>query len=250
MKTIAIVNQKGGVGKTTCAVNIAAGLVSLGKRVMLIDLDPQAHSTYGLGIPAHELEATVYHVLLGKAALRDIILERSGLWIVPSSLDLSGVDIELAGVPGREFILREAIHKAELDLDAVFIDCAPNLGLLTLNALTVSNEVYIPITTEFLPLHGVGKLSETLDLVRSRLNPGLIVGGVIATRYDGRKILNREISEKIKDFFGDKFFKTPIRENVALAEAPSFGSSIFEYKPDSTGAQDYADLCREITERL
>jgi chromosome partitioning protein len=248
MKTIAIANQKGGVGKTTTTLNIGAGLTRLDKKVLLIDLDPQAHLTYSMGIMAHELTRTIYQVLKGEVTVETVILDSDGVKLIPSTLDLSGAEIELSRLPGREILLRTAISRPR-DFDYILIDCPPSLGLLTLNAFTTAKEVYIPIQMEFLALQGMGKLLQTVEAVRKRLNKDLGITGVIGTRFDSRKVLNREIKDKVKANFGDKVFKTLIREDISLAEAPSFGKSIFEYRPDSHGAEDYLALCREIVER-
>jgi chromosome partitioning protein len=255
MKIIALINQKGGVGKTTCAINIGAGLNKLSKRVLLIDLDPQAHLTYSLGVPAHslgvpahELNNTVYELLKGAVTLKETIIERNGLSLVPSSLNLSGAEIEFSGVAGREFLLKETVEGLK-KYDYVFIDCPPSLGLLTLNALTTAQKVYIPLQTEFLALQGMTKLLETITVVKKRLNKNIEIAGIIAMRFDNRKNLNREVVEKIKEYFGDKLFNTLIRDNISLAEAPSFGKTIFEYKSNSYGAKDYLDLCKEIIKR-
>lgn len=248
MKIIALINQKGGVGKTTSTLNIGAGLTKLGKKVLLIDLDPQAHLTYSLGIEAHDLNRTVYDLLKKQATLEEVLIGRDGLKLIPSTLDLAGTEIELSGVPGREFLLKEALAGLR-GFDYVLMDCPPSLGLLTLNALVAAQEVYIPIQAEFLALKALSKLLETVEVVKNRLNGKLEITGIIATRYDARKILNRGIVDRIRDYFGDKLFNTLIRENISLAEAPSYGQTIFEYKPDSYGAEDYLNLCREITER-
>ncbi|MCK5768294.1 MAG: ParA family protein [Candidatus Atribacteria bacterium] len=248
MKIIALINQKGGVGKTTCAINIGAGLNMLNKRVLLIDLDPQAHLTYSLGLPAHELKNTVYELLKGNVNLKDTIVKRNGLSLVPSSLNLSGAEIEFSGMAGREFLLKEILDKTN-NYDYTFIDCPPSLSLLTLNALTTAQEVYIPLQTEFLALQGMTKLLETIAIVKKRLNKNIDTTGIIATRFDIRKNLNREVVNKIKEYFGDKLFKTMIRDNISLAEAPSFGKTIFEYKSNSYGAKDYLNLCKEIVKR-
>ena len=173
---------------------------------------------------------------------------RNGVSVIPSSIDLSGADIELSGVAGREFLLKEAIAAVK-DFDYVLIDCPPNLGLLTLNALTSADEVYIPVQAEFLALQGMSKLLETIEVVKKRLNGRLTISGVLATRFDGRKNLNNEVVERIASYFGDRLFQTRVRDNVSLAEAPSHGQSIFEYAPRSYGAEDYERLCREIVER-
>jgi chromosome partitioning protein len=248
MKKIAFINQKGGVGKTTCTMNIGAGLSSLGKKVLLVDLDPQAHLTYSLGIEAHELENTVYDLLKGTCKAKETILSRNGIALLPSSLELSGAEIEFSGIAGREFLLREALENIKT-YDYILFDCPPSLGLLTLNALTTTQEVYIPLQTEFLALQGMSKLLNTIEIVKKRLNKGIDITGIIATRFDNRKNLNKEVVEKIENHFGNRLFKTFIRDNVSLAEAPSFGQTIFEYKANSYGAKDYLSLCQEIIKR-
>jgi len=197
MKTIALINQKGGVGKTTSVINIGAGLARMGKSVLLIDLDPQAHLTYGLGIMAHDQDRTVYELLKGEATIEDVPQDRNGIAIIPSSLNLSGAELELSGIAGREFLLAEAV-KGVKGIEYILIDCPPSLGLLTLNALTTAQEVYIPLQTEFLALQGMSKLLETVGVVKKRLNRSLDVTGIIGTRYDQRKRLNREAIEKIR----------------------------------------------------
>jgi chromosome partitioning protein len=248
MKKIAFINQKGGVGKTTCTMNIGAGLISLGKKVLLVDLDPQAHLTYSLGIEAHELENTVYELLKGDCKVKNTIIKRNGIDVLPSSLELSGAEIEFSGIAGREFLLRESLENIK-NYDYILFDCPPSLGLLTLNALTTAQEVYIPLQTEFLALQGMSKLLNTIDIVKKRLNKDIEITGIIATRFDNRKNLNKEVVEKIESYFGSRLFKTFIRDNVSLAEAPSFGQTIFEYKPGSYGAKDYLSLCHEIIKR-
>jgi chromosome partitioning protein len=248
MKIIALMNQKGGVGKTTSTVNIGAGLNKLGKKVLLIDLDPQANLTYSLGIQGHDLRKTIYELLKGQISTSDVIVEKNGLQVIPASLDLSGAEIELSGMAGREFLLRESLTKLS-DLDYVLLDCPPSLGLLTLNSLVAADEVYIPVQSEFLALQGMSKLLQTVEIVQKRLNPSLEITGIIGTRYDSRKTLNKEVVQKIQSYFGAKLFKTLIRDNVALAEAPSHGQDIFAYKSDSNGAEDYLKLCKEILKR-
>ena len=248
MKIIALLNQKGGVGKTTSCINLGAGLAQLKKKVLLLDLDPQAHLTYSLGIQAQEITKTIYEVLKGQSKLSEAIVDRKGIHVIASSLNLSGAEIELASVAGREFLLREAFNHIT-DYDYVLLDCPPSLGLLTLNALTTAQEVYIPLQTEFLALQGMSKLMETIEVVKKRLNPPLEITGIIGTLFDSRKNLNQEVVKKIKEYFGEKLFPTLIRDNIALAEAPSFGMTIYEYKPDSYGAADYTSLSREVLAR-
>jgi chromosome partitioning protein len=251
MKIISIANQKGGVGKTTSTINIGAGLAQLGKNVLLIDLDPQAHLGYGLGIPVHELERTIYDLLKGQAKLEDVIIDRNGIKLVPSTLELSGAEIELSGIAGKEFLLRESLEplKDESIYDYVLLDCPPSLSILTLNAFTASKEIYIPLQTEFLALVGVTKLVQTVEIVKKRLNKDLEITGVIATQFSSQKKLHKEVVDKIKDHFGEKLFKTYIRDNISIAEASSFGKTIYEYKSNSPGAEDYLSLSQEIINR-
>ncbi len=249
MSVIAVINQKGGVGKTTSVLNLGAGLARLDKRVLVVDLDPQAHLTYSMGVQAHELDLTIYNVLKGEASLEDTFVERDGLLLVPSSLDLSGAEMEFAMEAGREFLLKESLSSFLKGFDFVLLDCPPSLGLLSLNALTSAHEVYIALQTEFLALQGLTSLLETVEKTRQRLNRRLKITGIIATRYDSRKVLNQEVAEKIREHFGEKVFSTFIRDNISLAEAPSFGRNIFEYKPGSRGAEDYMSLCMEILQR-
>ncbi len=248
MKKIAFINQKGGVGKTTSVINIGAGLIRLKKKVLVIDFDPQAQLTYSLGIQSHELEQDIYDLLKGKASVEDILIETNKLKVIPATLELSGAEMELSGITGREYLLKEALENIT-DFDYILIDCPPSLGFLTLNALTTAHEIYIPMQTEFLALQGMSQLLRTIDIVKKRLNNNLEITGIIATRYDKRKNLNKEVIDKINEYFREKLFKTFIRDNIALAEAPSFGLTIFEYKPRSYGAQDYLNLCKEIIRR-
>jgi chromosome partitioning protein len=244
---ISLLNHKGGVGKTTSAINIGAGLVKLGKKVLLLDLDPQANLTISLGIPRQKV--TIYENMRGEAEIQPFVV-KEGLEVVTSSLDLSGAEMELINEAGREYILRELFEPLQEEYDFIIIDCPPSLGLLTLNALTASDYVVIPMQTEFLALQGLAKIKQITDKVRFRLNKKLTIGGVIATMYDSRKVLNRDIVTTIKKYFGDKVFETMIRENVALAEAPAQHKDIFEYQPNSNGAEDYLELAKEMALRL
>lgn len=248
MRRIALVNQKGGVGKTTCCVNIGAGLSKLKKKVLLVDLDPQAHLTCSLGLNADELECHMYHLFMGQAEVKDVVVERGKLHVLPSSIQLAGLDMEVRNLPGREFLLKQRLEQLER-YDFVLIDCPPNLGLLTLNAFTFCRELFLPVQTQFLSLQGVSILLDTIEVVRKRLNGDLNVTGVIPVMYSRRKRLANEVLTSMRDFFGDKVFKTALRENVALAEAPGFGKTIFEYRPRSLGAADFLALCREILKR-
>lgn len=246
MRIIAFINQKGGVSKTTGVVNIGYALHAMDRKVLLIDMDPQAHLTYSLGIESHELENSTYTLLKGDSPVSDVIVHRKGVDILPASLELSGAEIELSGMPGREVLLKEALGSLSSDYDYILIDCPPSLGLLTLNALTAATEVFIPLLPEFLALRGVRKLMEVIEIVRKRLNPVLRITGVLISRYDSRKILHKEIVDKVRGVFGNAVFGTYLRENIAIAEAPSYGETIFEYKPTSKGAIDYQNLCLEI----
>jgi len=245
-KIISLLNHKGGVGKTTSTINIGAGLVELGKKVLLIDLDPQANLTLSLGISRQKF--SIYEALRGESELIPYSVKEN-LDVITSNLDLSGAEMELINEAGREYILRELFEAIIDDYDFIIIDCPPSLGLLTLNALTSSHMVFIPLQTEFLALQGLTKIKQVIDKVRFRLNKKLHIGGVIATMYDRRKILNRDVVETIKKYFGKKVFNTLIRDNVALAEAPAQRKDIFAYSPNSKGAKDYKELCLEIIER-
>ena len=252
MRIIAILNQKGGVGKTTTAVNTAAALRRLGRRALLVDLDPQAHLTYSLGVMAHELERSVMDVLRGRAGLGSLVVERDGLHLVPASLALSGADMELAATPGRETLLRSALEGLGTGpggYDTVLVDCPPNLGLLAVNALAAATELLAPVQPEFLALQSLGMLVRTMDTVAARVNPELVLGGILVTRYQKQKRLNRETRARIREHFGHALLETVIRENIALAEAPSHGMDIFRYAPHSNGALDYLNLGRELMER-
>lgn len=243
---ISLMNHKGGVGKTTSTVNIGAGLVELGKKVLLIDFDPQANLTISLGIPRQKV--TIYESMRGEAELQPFTVKEN-MDVITSTLDLSGAELELINEAGREFILRELLEPLREEYDYILIDCPPSLGLLTLNALTSSDTVFIPLQTEFLAMQGLAKIKQVIDKVRFRLNSKLHIGGVIATMYDSRKVLNRDVVETIQKYFGEKVFKTLIRDNVSLAEAPAQRQDIFEYSKNSFGAEDYLSLCKEIVER-
>lgn len=243
---ISLLNHKGGVGKTTSTINIGAGLVELGKRVLLLDLDPQANLTLSLGIPRQKY--SIYESLRGESELVPYTV-KPGLDVITSTLDLSGAEMELVNEAGREFIMRELFVPLHDQYDYIIIDCPPSLGLLTLNALTSSRYIYIPLQTQFLALQGLAKIKQVIDKVKLRLNRSLEIGGVIPTMYDQRKVLNRDVVDTIHKYFDELVFKTYIRDNVALAEAPAQRKDIFSYMPNSPGATDYLNLCREILER-
>ena len=258
MRSIAVMNQKGGVGKTTTVVNLAAAMASRGKRVCLVDLDPQAHASLHLGVDPDPERASIYDMLIGEHTLADVRQQvAKNLSVVASSLDLAAAEIELAGVVGREVILRDKLAGDEEPFDYVLIDCPPSLGILTLNALAAVDEVFIPLQPHFLALHGLSKLLETIELVAGRLNARLKLSGVAFCMYDAGTRLAAEVTQDVEAFFeaaqdqqtpwsGAKPFRTRIRRNIRLAEAPSFGQSIFEYAPNSNGAEDYGNLAEEV----
>ncbi|MES2389888.1 MAG: AAA family ATPase [Bacteroidota bacterium] len=246
-RVISISNHKGGVGKTTSAINIGFGLNRLGKKVLLIDLDPQANLTqslFGLTNQSHN----IYGALKGEYRPQAINI-LPGIDVITSTLDLSGAEVELSGEAGREFILKELVDPLRPAYDYIIIDSPPSLGLLTINAFTASDEIYIPLQAEYLATQGLAKLVEVIDKIKKRLNKNLEVGGVFITQYDSRKILNRDVFSTIQQHFQNEVFNSKIRDNVALAEAPAQGLDIFRYQPKSYGALDYAALCNEMLSR-
>lgn len=245
-KIVSISNHKGGVGKTTSVINIGAGLNKLGKKILLVDLDPQANLSQSLGLI--DQERTIYGALRGEYKL-PLIETVKGLDVIPSTLDLSGAEIEMSGEAGREYILRERIEPIRASYDYILIDSPPSLGLLTINSLTASDEVFIPLQAQYLALRGLTKLLEVIDKIKKRLNKELRVGGVFITQYDGRKVLNRNVVATIEAHFKDEVFKTRVRDNIALAEAPAQGLDIFRYSPKSYGAEDYLSLSKETLKR-
>jgi chromosome partitioning protein len=242
-KVISISNHKGGVGKTTSAINIGAGLNKLDKKILLIDLDPQANLSQSLGLI--EPERTIYGALRGEYELQPIEVLK-GLDVIPSTLDLSGAEIEMSGEAGREYILKELIEPIRNSYDYILIDTPPSLGLLTLNSFVASDLIFIPLQAQFLALQGLTKLLEVIGKIKKRLNKELRVGGVFVTQYDSRKVLNRDVVATIETHFKDAVFKTKIRDNIALAEAPAQATDIFRYNPKSYGAEDYLSLSKEI----
>lgn len=258
MRTIAIINQKGGVGKTTSSVNLSAALAESGKRVCLMDLDPQAHASLHLGITAVDQQASMYEILCGNASIADARRHvNDNLSVVPSNLDLAAAELELAGEVGREMILRDKLQEDSEPCDYLILDCPPSLGVLTVNALVAVTEVFLPLQPHFLALHGLSKLLQTIEVVSRRLNDKLRLSGVMLCMYDSNTRLAAEVSTDIDEFFQAtqggraffnraQFFDTRIRRNIRLAEAPSFGQSIFQYAGSSNGALDYQALAQEV----
>jgi len=247
-KIITVCNQKGGVGKTTTAVNLSAFFAIAGQKTLLMDLDPQGNATSGVGIDKNTVEQTIYNALLGKVQIDSLIMptEIDKLSIIPSNLNLTGAEVELVGAIGREFKLRNALEPIKDGFDFIIIDSPPSLGLLTVNALTASHSVLIPIQCEYYALEGLGQLTKTLDLVRKNLNPSLQIEGVLLTMADYRTKLTSEVIEEARNYFKDKVYETVIPRNIKLTEAPSFGKPIALYDMASIGAQMYQKLAAEI----
>lgn len=250
-KSIAIFNQKGGVGKTTTNINLAACLAMQGQKILILDIDPQGNTTSGMGISKKGLDNTMYEVLIEEdfdttKAIRDTSVK--GLKIIPASVKLAGAEIELVELEGREKRLKKALEKIKSDFDYIFIDCPPSLGLLTINSLTAVDSVLIPIQCEFYALEGVSQLMSTVDLVKKSFNPNLEIEGVILSMFDGRTNLSIQVVEEVKNYFKEKVYTTVIPRNVRLAEAPSYGLPITEYDPYSKGAEAYMEFAEEFLE--
>lgn len=250
-RIISVVNQKGGVGKTTTAINLGAALVALGKRVLLVDLDPQGNASTGLGIDADQRDVTTYELLLDDISLRDAIqmTYTDDLMIVPATTDLSSADIELIANEKRSFLLRDALRQREIDefdLDYVIIDCPPSLSLLTVNALVASDSVLVPLQSEFFALEGLSQLMLTVREVRATANPDLRIEGIVLTMYDARNNLSRQVEQDARENLGELVFKTLIPRNVRLSEAPSFALPVLMYDPNSAGAKAYKALASEL----
>lgn len=248
---IALANQKGGVGKTTTSVNLGACLADDGKKVLLIDLDPQGNATSGLGIDKKDIEESVYDVLINDVDLKDVILKSShkGLDIVPTTIALSGAEVELTNLMARETRLKDAFGDVKDEYDYILIDCPPSLGLLTINAFTACDSILIPVQSEYYALEGLSQLLNTIKLVRKHFNPDLKIEGVLLTMYDKRTNLGQQVNAEVKKYFGDQVYDTIIPRNVRLSEAPSHGQAIVDYDKRSTGAKVYQKLAKEVLAR-
>lgn len=249
-KSIAVFNQKGGVGKTTTVINLSACLASKGKKVLMIDIDPQGNTTSGIGIDKNDLQYTIYDVLINGMEAKECILDtnQENLYIMPSSVQLAGAEIELTAINKRELKLRECIDSIKENYDYIFIDCPPSLGLLSINALSAVDSVLIPIQCEYYALEGVSQLMNTIKLVKKNLNPELEIEGVVLSMFDGRTNLSIQVVDEVKKYFRGKVYTTMIPRNVRLAEAPSYGMSILQYDVKSKGAEAYQELADEFIE--
>ena len=249
---LAIVNQKGGVGKSTTAVNLGASLAEMGKKVLIVDVDPQGNATSGLGVEKSSVKNSIYNVLVDDIEVEEAVLETESenLYILPSNIDLAGAEIELVSMISREKRLKIALEENKNEYDYILFDCPPSLGLLTLNALSAANKIIVPIQCEYYALEGLGQLIETIKLVQNNLNEKLEIEGVVLTMYDARTNLSKQVSEEVKNFFDNKVYETVIPRNVRLSEAPSFGQPVIEYASNSKGAKMYRKLAKEVNKNV
>lgn len=250
-RTIAIANQKGGVGKTTTAINLSACLVEKGKKVLAVDMDPQGNMTSGLGVDKDSVENTIYNLIIGESKMEEVLIKDvlENLDIIPTNIDLSGAEIELLDVEEKEYIVRNEIDKIKDNYDFIIIDCPPSLSMLTINAMTTADSVLVPIQCEYYALEGLSQLIHTVELVRDRLNPKLTIEGVVFTMYDARTNLSLQVVENVKDNLEQTIYKTIIPRNIRLAEAPSYGIPINKYDPKSAGAESYLRLADEVIDK-
>ena len=250
-RIIAIANQKGGVGKTTTAINLSACLAEKGKKVLSIDMDPQGNMTSGLGVDKDSVEKTVYDLIIGEAQIEEIICKDvlKNLDVLPTNIDLSAAEIELIGIDNKEYIIKNEVDKVKDNYDFVIIDCPPSLSMLTINAMTTADSVLVPIQCEYYALEGLSQLIHTIELVKERLNSNLEIEGVVFTMYDARTNLSLQVVENVKDNLNQNIYKTIIPRNIRLAEAPSYGMPINQYDPKSSGAESYRLLADEVIER-
>lgn len=250
-KTIAVANQKGGVGKTTTCVNLCGYLAKMGHNSLLVDIDPQGNASSGLGINSHESDRTIYEVLLEELSMSETIVatEVPGLSVLPANVHLSGVEVDMLAMENREYILKKSMDQIRNNYEYIYIDCPPNLGILTLNALCAADAVMITLQTEYYALEGLTQLMKVINLVQQELNPALTLDGVVLTMFDGRTTLAQQVVEDVREHFKDKVYESVVPRNVRLSEAPSYGKFIGDYAPDSTGAHAYESLAREVIER-